>query len=165
MIWALSSSSESSRAQDSRWMCDLTVPDTWVFDGSQSLRKRVRHCGDGGPGWGDLCCLPEWFESACERAPFLLYLPPPWTWRFPHPFPPAGSSCRRDLVLFGMKAMEWKKRSPGNKSPPHESDGGRNFATFLGHPDPHTQASLPGTDRAWAAIRCPCSSFFYLLTT
>lgn len=58
----------------------------------------------------------------CSRQPVKgFYLPLPWMW-FPHPFPLGGSSCRHDFTLFNMKAMEWKKRSSGTKSPCHEPD-------------------------------------------
>lgn len=49
-------------------------------------------------------------------------------------------------MLFGMKAMEWKKGVLETSHPPHEPDG-RSFVTFLGHLDQQTQASLPAWHR------------------
>ena len=74
---------------------------------------------------------------------------------FPHPFLLGGSSCRRDFMLFGTRAREWKK---GVLQPSHvlRSQTRRlSFVTFLGHLDQQTQGSLPGRDPAWAANRYP----------
>lgn len=130
--------------QEPRWRWDLLSPHTRFLDGSKKPPRKWSPCGDGASGWEERSCLPELSQAACERLAFSL--PPQWMWS-PHPFLLAGSSCRSDFMLFGVKATEWEKKKYWNRVSPQIPTAGLSSVTVLGHLHQQAQASPPGSSQ------------------
>lgn len=174
-MWALSPSGENhpqaessspyARAQDSRWMFDLMVSDTWVLDRSKKPPRKWAPDGEGANVRGELSFLLELFKSVCERAHFS-----------PSATVNVGSHTHSywEEAAAGMTSwyLAWRQRNGKKKwrnqvTPHHEPDSGAgpchipwspglaDRPAYLAETQPRQLSGAPSF---------PGCSLFYLLT-